>query len=218
MIVRIQNMQKEDPLASILGNGLRAKLFRIFIMNKDETFNPKNLSKSMKIRETHILEELSHMEEDGILKNKIGFYITETKRKKEARIRRKNQFDGFVFNRKYKYRELLEELVTFTTPIEGEYFLRAFSRTGNVRLLVITGLFTRNNDASADLLIVGDNLNIQECEELIRKMENIFGRDIRYIHLESNEFMHRYNSSDKSIRNIIDYALYVSVNKLGIDI
>ncbi|MCI0532935.1 hypothetical protein L0Y49_01805, partial [bacterium] len=93
---------------------------------------------------------------------------------------------------------------------------RRFRNIGKVQLVVITGIFIKNEESRVDILIVGDGLKKQSIESVLRTMEAELGKEIRYALLETKEFSYRMNVYDKFIRDILDYPHRKIINKLGI--
>ncbi len=80
-----------------------------------------------------------------------------------------------------------------------------FKKVGQVKLVIISGLFIKNNDSRVDLLIVGDKLNRAKIENGIRKLEAEIGAELVYAIFDTKEFIYRFNMYDKLVRDILDY-------------
>ena len=89
--------------------------------------------------------------------------------------------------------------------INKEKILDNFKKAGRVKLVVISGVFIKNEDSRVDLLIVGDKLKKAKIEEGIRKLEAEIGAELVYAVFETKEFLYRLNMYDKLVRDIIDY-------------
>ena len=87
---------------------------------------------------------------------------------------------------------------------------------GQIKLLIIAGIFLDEPDSRADILIVGDKLKRTLIENLLRRLEAELGKELTYGILETAEFEYRYGIYDKFIRDVIDYPHQIVVNKLNI--
>ena len=204
----------DDALISIIGLPVRAKLIRVFILDKDRIFDVSELAKTLKINSTELKEELNALIEDGIIKEKSGAKIVSSKTTDKIK---KVNFNGYSFNRKYIYRTILESLVIQTMPIFGKSIIKAISTAaGPLSLLVTSGLFVRKYDSGADILMVGDSIDSDKVFKQVKELEKVLGRELRVLMFSTNEFMHRYNLKDRLIRDVMDTDSQVHVNNLNI--
>jgi hypothetical protein len=93
---------------------------------------------------------------------------------------------------------LLDELSKLTAKLGKPFEDRLFEgirRVGNVKLVLLAGLFTQKPKAPTDLLIVGDVREpaLQAC---IMDMEEELGTEIRYTVMTVTEFEYRRNMKD----------------------
>jgi len=89
-------------------------------------------------------------------------------------------------------------------------------RLGRIRLALITGAFLNVPDTRVDLLIVGDNVRLQRLFHFIREQEADLGKELRYVILEREEFLYRYEMFDRFLRDILDSPHYKLINTLRI--
>ena len=80
-----------------------------------------------------------------------------------------------------------------------------FKKVGRVKLIIVSGVFIKNDDSRVDLLIVGDKMRKRKIEEGICKLEAEIGTELVYAVFDTKEFIYRLNMYDKLIRDILDY-------------
>ena len=85
-----------------------------------------------------------------------------------------------------------------------------------MKLLVVSGLFTQNNDSRIDVLLVGDRLKRSKIEKALKDMESEIGKELAYALFETSEFKYRMEVYDKFVRDILDYPHKVLLDKIGI--
>ena len=89
--------------------------------------------------------------------------------------------------------------------LNKETILGNFKNVGRVKLVIVSGVFIKNDDSRADLLIVGDRLKKSKIEFGIRKLEAEIGTELVYAVFDTKEFTYRLNMYDKLVRDIIDF-------------
>ena len=205
---------KDDALSIITGNPLRAKLVRLFILEKDVCFHPEDLRINLKATQKDLNKELKSLERDGVIKSKKDYELLEDRKGKTKRV----AFTGYIFNRKFLYRAILENLVIQTIPITNRSFVKEISTTvGPLELFVTGGIFSRNARTNADILIVGDSINEERLNKIIKELEKIVGKELRYMAFNTNEFAYRYNINDKLIRDILDNSPQIHIDNIGVN-
>ena len=88
------------------------------------------------------------------------------------------------------------------------------ARAGQIKLLVIAGIFINEGESRADLLIVGDHLKKKVVERGVEALEAEIGRELSYAVMDTPEFTYRYHACDKFVRDILDYPHERVVDKL----
>ena len=82
--------------------------------------------------------------------------------------------------------------------------------------MVTTGVFSRNPDATADILMVGNDVEESEVAKVLKAVEKTLGFEFRYMLMSTNDFVHKLNTSDRSIRGILDYPYQVHIDRQSI--
>jgi len=89
--------------------------------------------------------------------------------------------------------------------LNKETILNNFKKIGQVKLLIVSGVFIKNNDSRVDLLIVGDKMKRGKIEQGVRKLEAEIGVELVYALFDTQEFIYRLNMYDKLVRDILDF-------------
>ena len=188
-----------EILEKILGNGARVKIMRLFLLNRSKGFESADISKRSRVSSTSVRSELRLLSSVGFIK----------KRSKEA--------VEWYFNPFFKYASEFEDLLVRSDTLNTEAILDNFKKVGRVKLLVVSGVFIKNQDSRVDLLIVGDNLNKSRIEAGIRKMEAEIGSELTYAIFNTKEFLYRLSMYDKLVRDILDFPheILIQVKELS---
>ena len=173
-----------EILGKILGNGARVRMMRLFLLNRSKGFKNKDIVKRSRVSPEVVRRELRLLASvDFIKKRALDWY----------------------FNSSFKYAGEFEELLVRSDTLNKTKLLDNFKKVGQVKLLVASGVFIKNDDSRVDLLVVGDKLRKAGIEEGVRKLEAEIGTEIVYAIFDTKEFIYRLNMYDKLVRDILDY-------------
>ena len=173
-----------EILGKILGNPARVKIMRLFLLNRGKNFSNKDIVKRSRVCSNIVRQEIR-------LLASVGFI--------------KKRGDEWSFNSLFKYRGEFEDLLVRSDTLNKQTILDNFKKVGHVKLVIISGVFIKNQDSRVDLLIVGDKLKKGKIEEGIRRLEAEIGVELIYAIFETKEFIYRLNMYDKLVRDILDY-------------
>src|SRR3989344_5730438 len=176
-----------EILGKILGSMARVKIMRLFLLNKGQGFKSKDIVKRSRVNPDIIRKELR-------LLAAVNF------------IRKRSSISPeWFFNSLFKYAGELEELLVRSDSLNKKTILDNFKKVGQVKLIIVSGVFIKNDDSRVDLLIVGDKLKRARIEKGIRKLEAEIGVELAYAIFDTKEFIYRLNMYDKLVRDILDY-------------
>jgi hypothetical protein len=173
-----------EILGKILGNPARVKIMRLFLSNQGKHFTSKDVSKRSRVNQEVARKEIRLLSSISFLKKKG---------------------DGWCFNPVFKYGEEFESLLLGLDNLDSQSIINNFKKAGRIKLIIISGVFIKNDDSRVDLLVVGDKIRRGRIEEEIRKIEAEMGRELVYAIFETQEFLYRLNMYDKLVRDIVDY-------------
>ncbi len=189
-------------------------MMRLFLFNPETTYDKEDIASRKHVASKIARKELALLLGVGLLKPKAFFKEvarTEKKRKRKIRVRSA----GFVLNPDFRYRSALQELLV-STPLHFESISRKIGRAGNVKLLVLAGVFIQDWEGRIDLLVVGDRLKHTMLARSIAAIEADMGKELRYVVLSTHEFQYRLGVRDRLIRDIFDYPHQKVINRLGL--
>lgn len=176
-----------EILGKILGNPARVKIMRLFLLNKSKSFRSKDIANRSRVSSDAVRRELN-------LLNSVGF------------IRKSNSIPSeFSFNYSFKYANAFEELLLRSDSLNKKTILNNFKKVGKMKLMIVAGVFIKNEDSRVDLLIVGDNMKKRKIEEGVRRIEAEVGTELVYAVFDTEDFLYRLKMYDKLVRDILDF-------------
>lgn len=204
-----------DILEKLFGSAAKVKIIKLFLFNPESAFDSSETAERAKVSRVVTRKEIDNLEKIGFLKQK--FYTKEVKRQKNRTIQIfRKRVNGWTLDNKFPYIEAIKAFLSNINPFKHREIVDRISRAGKIQLLIISGIFIKDPDSRADLLVVGDNMKQNQLDHIIKTIESEIGMEIRYAVFETPEFNYRYSIFDKFIRDILDYPHEKIINKLNL--
>lgn len=194
-----------DILGKLFSSVPLVKVMKLFLMNPDTAFETKEVAERAQIKDSSARAELSLLKSAGMVKKK-----TFTK-DVEFRVRgsistKKKKVDGWTLDKEFSYNEPLHSLLIGSERVDRAELVRRLKPAGKIKLLVIAGVFIKDPESRADMLIVGDNLKIKTLGNIIKTLESELGKELNYAVFSTEEFKYRSNMYDKLVCDIFEFA------------
>lgn len=205
-----------ETLTALFGSQTKVKLLRQFLFNPAIPFLPKELAYRTKSAPTAVRKELNGLNKAGIIKRKQVLKSVEA-RQGEKIVFKKLRGDGYILDEKFPYLESLRNLLTVASLNADETLARKFTNAGRIKLFIASGVFIQNWDSRVDLLIVGEELNMDKIETVIKGIEAEIGKEISYSAFEVADFEYRLGIHDRLVRDILDYPHITLIDRINIE-
>lgn len=192
------------------------KIMRLFLFNPETGFSLKDVGLRSKVTAGSVRKEISCLMSFNFVKKGNLVFPIKKKRGKKVIIK-KLKVKGFFLNKGFTYVESLRNLLIDSKFLERNEIIKKFRGGGNLKLLVIAGVFIKDETSRADILIVGDHLKKNIIERSLKNMEAEIGKELRYSVLDTKEFLYRLDMYDKFIRDILDYPHERLIEKVRVE-
>lgn len=180
----------------IFGSDAKVKIMRLFIFNPTQAFTAGEVASRAKVSHGVTRREVLNLAKAGLIK-------------KRAR--------GYVLNPNYVYLPAIGNFLIDAIPMTEKEIVKKLGKVGNVKLVLISGVFLHDPDSRVDMLVVGDNLSQAKLQHAISSIEAELGKELRYAAFETSDFQYRLGIYDKLIRDILDARHHNILNKLGLE-
>lgn len=187
-----------ETLAKLFGSAARVKLLRLFLFNKEVPFTTAEIASRAKLDAAAVRRETTALIAAGFLKKRAG---SQTR---------------YQLNPKFEHFAALDSFIRETTIAHPELIVSALKKSGNLRLVALTGFFTSMSEPPVDLLIVGDTVNERLLSQAIHALEAEFGREIRYASFTTADFRYRLGVYDRLLRDVFDYPHRLLLDRIGL--
>ena len=204
-----------ETLAKLFGSVARVKIMKLFLFNPEQIFGSMDISDRTKITSIVSRKELALLDKVSFIKKKSFMEEIEKKKDGKVKIERKRVY-GWALNEDFPFLAPLQNLLIESGSLTSGEIINKLKKVGNLKLLIISGVFIQDMNSRADILIVGDNLHEPSLERAVRILESEVGKELRYVVFETADFKYRLGIYDKLLRDILDYSHKKLINKLGI--
>lgn len=206
-----------DTLSILFGTALRVKMMRLFLFNPGVSFDFEQIQGKMSVKPKEIQEEITFLKKVNLIKNLKIVKLVSIKKGKKV-ISKKKKVSAWTMDQKFKYTEALTDFLVKTHSVENKAIVKRLEKAGKIRLVLVSGVFTRNPEARLDMFVVGDNIKDSSIDRIIKSIESDMGKDIRYAVLSAPDFAYRKSMNDKLVRDVLDFPHHILVDKLGISV
>ena len=200
-------------IENLFGSKTRYKLLQLFLANPNRSFYVREITRKIDEQINSVRRELANLLSIGVIKsdsssNRLYYEVNQDFAKYRELA---NLFSPSVADVPEAQVEAKDE-----QSAEKSQKLQAKERAlGNVSLVILGGIFTRDSRAPADLLVVG-NVTPSSLKTYIDDLESSIDGEIRYMTLTDDEFDYRRQVNDRFTSTMLAGKLVIKVDKNGV--
>lgn len=186
-----------DIFEVLFGSKARVRLLRLLLLNSEKEFTFVDVLEKTLLRKTEATRELNHLK-------KIKLVVERTKKNKKV-ITVNAQFPFYV------------ELKSLFSKSDIDAQSKAFQKLGSigeVKLVVVSGIFLNHAKSKADMILVVNNVNRVKLKSAMSYLEAEIGRDIRFVLMSSEELQYRLNMMDRFLMEFLENSYQEIINKV----
>lgn len=168
-------------LKKIFGSGARVKLLQQFLMNQEEEFFIRELTRILDEQINSLRRELENLESIGLLKSR------EKNRKKYYRIN--------------THFPLLHEFTSIIRKSNEQYqaLMKKMNKLGDIDLCILSGQFIGKEDAELDVFVVGE-VKAADVEAFMQ--QEVPDSDLKIGTMSKEDFLYRVTLKDKFVAKL----------------
>ena len=200
----------DDFLSKFLGSANRARVVRVFILNRSEMFTAAQAGKRAGIKPPAALREIKLLLHTGILK-KVKSPAESGGAKRTPAGKQKDP--AWTFDPAFEYALSLSKFIHEVSPVQHKAILDTLKRTGRLSAVILSGAFMGDPTRPADLLVAADGLSESRLEAAIKSFEPAVGHEIRYAIFSTPEFRYRLTVQDRLMRDTLDYPHIILLDR-----
>jgi len=201
----------KGTLEQLFESQAKVKLMKFFFRNTSDIFQLKDILKKLRTG-AGLHKEIKKLEKIGLIVEKRAWLAFPRKRGGVRKLRK----TVYSINRGFTFFEELKDLVLKSTVSSREDLISDVKKIGNIKLLVLAGVFQGDNETRADLLIVGDKINQRKFSTFLKDLEAEVGKELNCVLMTTREFNYRYDMYDRFVRDLITSKSEILINKLNL--
>jgi hypothetical protein len=205
-----------EELGKIFDSSARVKVMRLFILNGKTPFTMIDIKTRAQITAVVARKEVRLLEKTGFLrKKKFTQEITMKPCSKGGEVTiKKKKASGWILNNRFPLVDPLRTLLIESELVRTKDLPSRFKNTGNVKLLVLSGIFVKDTNRKLDMLIVGEKIDKNKLDRTLKTIESEIGKELRYSVFTPEEFTYRMNMYDRLLLDIFDYPHEKVIDRL----
>ncbi len=197
-------------LEQLFGSKTRLKLLYLFFRSPDRSYFVRELARLTETQLNAVRRELSNLSDLEI----VSQVSADSKKMDELGTERSKYYK--VNTGCLLYPEL-KALLMQAQVLEEQKLIEALkNKAGNIKLMLLTGIFTGQDDAPTDILMVGE-LKPMATSKLIKEFEKVMGKPIRYTVMDLKEYRERNEIGDRFLYNIFECKHLKAVDLINVD-
>ncbi|MBL7058111.1 hypothetical protein ISS03_02120 [Patescibacteria group bacterium] len=207
-------------LSKLFGSQVRVKLLKVFLVNCEKSFSVRQLTKDLGLQLGPVKKELENLEKLSLLESYIDAVDKDRSNKKEA-IGKVQKAKGLQDHKYYRVNtsfalfEEIRALIVKSHVLYKHDFVDDLKKAGDLKVLILSGLFMNNKQAPVDLLIVGE-INRDKLVKVLSNYECDLGREINYTCMSEREFKYRKSMTDVFLYDVLENEHMLVINSDGL--
>lgn len=182
---------------ALFGSRARARLIRFFAMNPDAEFPLSDIVERTLLSRGNVQSEVRRLA-------KIKF-IHEKSRKRRR---------YYMMNTAFPFSLELKSLVSKLNVNAQSHVFKKLKIIGEVKLILISGLFLNYPKAKVDMILVVNNVNRSKLKRAIHHLEAEVGKEIRFALMNAEELHYRLNMLDRFFIEFLEGPYEEVVNRV----
>lgn len=186
-----------DIFEILFGSKARVRLLRLLLLNSEKEFSFEDLQEKTLLRKTEITREINHF-----------------KKMKLVNERSKKNKKVLVANPQFPFYAELKNLFSKSDIDAQSKIFQKLNTIGEVKLVLVSGLFLNYAKSKADMILVVNNVNRTKLKAAMGYLEAEIGRDVRFVLMSGEELQYRLNMMDRFLMEFLEHSHQEIVNKV----
>ncbi len=182
---------------TLFGSKARARTLRFFVLNPDTEFSSADIAEKTLVSRKDIAREILKLV-------KMRFLLEKTRKGKKV----------YILNHEFPFNPELHSLVSKLNVEAQSQIFRKLKTVGEVKLILISGLFINYPKSKVDMILVVNNENPTKLRHAIAHLEAEVGKEIRYFLMNAEDLHYRLNMLDRFFKEFLEGPYEEVVNKI----
>ncbi|MDX9778917.1 MAG: hypothetical protein RBT30_01645 [Patescibacteria group bacterium] len=192
-------------LEQLFGSKARVRLLKAFLSRPEQKYYTRQLSRDLDLQVNSVRRELENLKHLGIIK--------ESDNEDEVIDAKKNDKKYYCGNTDFLLFHELKKLFSKSNLLSCQEFLEEFKEDADVKLLLLSGIFTGDTQSLSDILIVG-TIKKQNFLRKLKNLEDDLAKEINYTIMDEAEYNYRLDIHDIFLHAFQSGQVLEVVNRL----
>lgn len=204
-------------IEQLFGSKTRVKLLQLFFSNPNRAFYVREITRKVDEQINSVRRELANLMSIGIINsestnNRLYYEVNQDYGYYKALSL---MFGGGKSSKVVKKGDEAPDNEESEATVEHP-LAKDVRNLGRVELALLTGIFTRDNLAGIDVLIVGD-VNQTKLNKFMDDLEKDENKELRFTIMPKSNFQYRQQINDRFINNVLASKKQIIINNQAID-
>lgn len=182
---------------TLFGSKARSRLIRFFLLNPGVDFATSDVAEKTLVSRTEVAKELGKL-------SKMKLVIERSRKGRKY----------FIVNEDFPFYTELKSLVSKLNVHAQSQVFRKLKTVGEVKLILISGLFLNYPKSKVDMILVVNNVNRTKLKHAIAHLEAEVGKEIRFVLMNMEELHYRLNMLDRFFIEFLEGPYEEVANKV----
>lgn len=182
---------------ALFGSKARSRLIRFFLLNPGQEFTVTEATEKTLLPREDVARELLRLK-------KIKMVLEKTRKGRKC-------YGG---NEQFPFFLELKSLISKLNVHAQSQVFRKLKIIGEVKLILISGLFLNYPKSKVDMIMVVNNVNRTKLRHAIAYLEAEVGKEIRFVLMSSEDFHYRLNMLDRFFTEFLEGPYEEVTNKI----
>lgn len=195
----------EFKLEHLFGSKTRARLLGLFLMNPDQSFYVRELTRKIDAQLNSVRRELENLISLGAIVE-----VPKTGKTGKAASDKKKYYTA---NENFLLFDDLRSLVKKVKILLKQNLVQQIDSKGKIDYLSFTGKFVNAKDVPTDIIIVG-SIDQKVLQKVVQGFETELGDEINYTLMPRDEFLYRKQITDRFLFSILEREQVVMIDRV----
>lgn len=185
-----------DIFETLFGSKARVRLLRLLLLNSEKEYSFEELLEKTLLRKAEATKELNQLKKMKLLLERV---------KKNKKV--------LIVNTQFPFYLELKHLFSKSDIDTQSKSFQKLTGVGEVKLVIISGIFLNFAKSKADMILVINNVNRAKLKSAMSYLEAEVGREIRFVLMNHEELQYRLNMMDRFLMEFLENSHQEIINK-----
>lgn len=186
-----------DIFEVLFGSKARVRLLRFLLLNSEKEMTSEEMMEKTLLKKAEATREIANLK-------KIKLILERSKKNKKV----------FVVNAQFPFFIELRALFSKSDIDAQSKSFQKLNTIGEVRLVLVSGIFLNHAKSKADMILVVNHLNRAKLKSAMSYLEAEVGREVRFVLMNNEELQYRLNMMDRFLMEFLENTHQEIVNKV----